>query len=331
MSPPIGGKFLTYDSIFSEDEKYGSDSTSSSIQQTDYLAASLCSQPQGPSVSTLWRIRSLCRTLKCLPMHNVVSFCLSAVSPDTLYIATSSGAILSFNWRTAEKIGNWQQVKGHATTIHAIQLEGSDHDTLFAVCKKPSATQGYHLSYLIPDAHIKDRWKHKYVWENSDCVHRMQILGHGTVILAATDSKIAIGVLKTKQNKEDPPVAGMAYEWQTFRCSEPITTFAAQSRQKHSGTSRKRKQSTSPLELNVDIALGTLSGSIFVYEDILSKLENMATSDAGDKAAGPTPRKLHWHREAVAALKWSLDGKNPSTHSQTLLTRSRQLLDLRWQ
>ena len=55
----------------------------------------------------------------------------------------------------------------------------------------------------------------------------------------------------------------------------------------------------------VDIVVGLQDGSIRVVDDILTRLKQMGK---GANDIDGISRRLHWHRMAVSAVKWSRDG-----------------------
>jgi len=59
----------------------------------------------------------------------------------------------------------------------------------------------------------------------------------------------------------------------------------------------------------LDVVIGGAKGMIFVYEDLLNNLvQSERASKASEPAADLKPRILHWHRQAVGTVRWSLDG-----------------------
>jgi NET1-associated nuclear protein 1 (U3 small nucleolar RNA-associated protein 17) len=57
----------------------------------------------------------------------------------------------------------------------------------------------------------------------------------------------------------------------------------------------------------VDLVVGDVQGVIFLHNDLLAKLF-LQSLDGKTPGINLVPRKLHWHRQAVHAVKWSLDG-----------------------
>ena len=64
----------------------------------------------------------------------------------------------------------------------------------------------------------------------------------------------------------------------------------------------------------IDVAIGDEEGVIFMYEDIMSAFvgstkKNTPTAVMRTAPNICEPRRLHWHRDSVGSVRWSLDGK----------------------
>lgn len=70
------------------------------------------------------------------------------------------------------------------------------------------------------------------------------------------------------------------------------------------------KKKTVPMPV-VDVVVGDVHGMLFLHSDLLRNLVNIKKADAGP-AINLVPQKMHWHRQAVNTVKWSLDGKSPT-------------------
>ncbi len=56
-----------------------------------------------------------------------------------------------------------------------------------------------------------------------------------------------------------------------------------------------------------DLVVGCVRGAIYVYGDIVHRLQGAATAGT-QKKKSVRPRKYHWHTRCVNAVKWSRDG-----------------------
>lgn len=109
--------------------------------------------------------------------------------------------------------------------------------------------------------------------------------------MAASPTKLVVG-RRTAPKEESTEDAHFSF----VEVASPIeiTCLAGRSQPIES----KKKGGPSDL---LTVAAGNVEGQIMVYEDLFSRV------GAAD-AASLMPRILHWHREAVASLKWSQDG-----------------------
>lgn len=58
----------------------------------------------------------------------------------------------------------------------------------------------------------------------------------------------------------------------------------------------------------IDLLVGDADGFILLYHDIISSFVEADNYEISNK---PSPRKLHWHRGPVSAVRWSRDGMFP--------------------
>ncbi|KAG2419847.1 hypothetical protein HFD88_004644 [Aspergillus terreus] len=70
----------------------------------------------------------------------------------------------------------------------------------------------------------------------------------------------------------------------------------------HSGG---RGQHTARPRETIDIVLGEPNGSMLIYYDVLSVF---AAENGTEGKKNLSPRRLHWHRDPVSAVRWSRDG-----------------------
>lgn len=103
---------------------------------------------------------------------------------------------------------------------------------------------------------------------------------HDEIIVASCGSTIIVGSPATSDE-------GSSYTFVEHRTATEITCLAARTLLPVGKKPKKAKTS-------ISLAIGNDNGEIYLYDDALVTL--------------PQPRKLHWHRECVEALKWSKDG-----------------------
>ncbi|PHH70211.1 hypothetical protein CDD82_7261 [Ophiocordyceps australis] len=96
------------------------------------------------------------------------------------------------------------------------------------------------------------------------------------------------------------------YNFYSFEVGEIISALDMRIQQRPLSTVVNKKKGQSPSHTVIDVVAGGSNGSIFVYRDLLSRLENAGKPQFVKTAVHA--QKLHWHRKAVHALKWSHDG-----------------------
>jgi len=131
----------------------------------------------------------------------------------------------------------------------------------------------------------------------------LKILDDGHVIVATSGKKVIIG---TTEVADKPSLKETVYVWREIECSEWITSIDVQV--EHADT-QVRPQKPHSVGNGLNIVIGGLKGAIFIYENILRKLIKKETVSKTSKMEEINPRRLHWHRNAVAAVKWSADGE----------------------
>ena len=132
----------------------------------------------------------------------------------------------------------------------------------------------------------------------------LRILEEGRVIVATSGLKIFIG---TTDNPTPRVLKDISYVWWESECTEWITCIDTRIRQnlESQGNTKAPVKGTAAA---VDIVVGGLKGPIFMYEDIVRRLKSKESSKKTGTEDSLMPRKLHWHRSAVASVKWSADG-----------------------
>lgn len=142
----------------------------------------------------------------------------------------------------------------------------------------------------------------KTIYTSNQRISYLKTAKEGSVIVAASERKVLVGRLKST---EYGTVDNIKYEFFCFESIDLISCLDVQVCDRP-GTEKLKssKMRRTPI---VDVVVGDVKGTIFVHNDILA---NLIRSHFGTLPAGISliPRKLHWHRNAVRCVKWSLDG-----------------------
>jgi len=239
---------------------------------SSYVFASNGSQVQVLSVATSLIERNLGDS-----NSKVNAFALSASDPETIYIATSRH-VRSWDWTTGAAVNDSVEYKG---TIHAL-------------CVAPLDDTADHLLYTICEK--QGEWEvlagHRTIYSSNEPLIHLSL--DGPYVMAASATKLIVG-------ERTPAEAGSDQEahFTFLEISSPINITCLTGRVQAVEGSKKKKIAPSD---TVTVAIGNAEGQIMLYDDLFS------TSRPAD--APLMPRILHWHREAVASVEWSRDGKH---------------------
>jgi NET1-associated nuclear protein 1 (U3 small nucleolar RNA-associated protein 17) len=125
----------------------------------------------------------------------------------------------------------------------------------------------------------------------------------GAVLVASSGKKVLIGSLRST---DYGTIDKIRYEFRVFESPDDISSLDLRITDRSKSTVSGEKGSKRyPV---VDVAVGDVKGSIFVHNDIVLNIFRPQQSSAGESGIHLIPRKLHWHRQAVHTVKWSLDG-----------------------
>jgi NET1-associated nuclear protein 1 (U3 small nucleolar RNA-associated protein 17) len=287
LSPAQGGWMLPVDPIFSPDEKYLLLANSKSLHiyaaETSLLANVL---PVGGSAT-------------------LTAYALSSTKPNQVYVADSSGLITLWDWVNSSKIGRWDI---GATVRNMAVITQPDSNEDFVYCHEAGNNHVINVHALRTKSQAS-KTDLKRVLKTSAAVRGLQILQQGKYIILATSDSIMVGK-RVKISKT--ALQDFEYVWREFKFSKRITTFSAYIREpEETGKGKKPAQDQRDV---LDIAVGDETGVIFLFENILATFAAIEKSQKDkkekvDNAETLRPKRLHWHRDAVGAVKWSLDGK----------------------
>ncbi|CAO2647777.1 Nn.00g086990.m01.CDS01 [Neocucurbitaria sp. VM-36] len=286
MSPAQGGWFLPADPVFSPDEKF-------------VILANLKSlQVYAAETSTLANVLSIGNT------GVLTAYALSSTKPNQVYVADSNGLITLWDWVDGSKIGRWD-IGATVRTMTVITQPESNEDLVY--CHETGKNHIINVHALRTKSQAS-KTELKRVLKASSPIRGIQVLLQGKyVIVACADSIMIAKRLKLSKTA----VQDFEYVWRELKFSKRITTFNAYLRQpEHTGKGKKSSQDQRDV---LDLGVGDEAGVILLFEDILATFAAIESNQKGnrsksDDAESLRPKRLHWHRDAVGAVKWSLDG-----------------------
>jgi NET1-associated nuclear protein 1 (U3 small nucleolar RNA-associated protein 17) len=278
-----GGWFLPTDPVFSPDEKY-------------LILANLRSLRIYATDTSL-----LTNTLPVGEGGVLTAYALSFTNPSQVYIADSTHQLALWDWVSGKNVAKWYP-RAIVEHMAVITKPGSDEELLFCV---DAGGKDINLRAL-PIQRKANEPPHslKQVLETDSTIRSFQVLLQGKYVIAASDDSITFGK-RVKISRTE--LQDFEYVWREFKFSKRVTTFNAYYREPQEIKGKKATQDQRDV---IDIAVGDDTGVIILFEDILASFAAVEKGKKTDTAEGLRPKRLHWHRDAVGAVKWSLDGKH---------------------
>lgn len=152
------------------------------------------------------------------------------------------------------------------------------------------------------------------IYSSTEKVNFLKTAREGSVVAAASGKRVLLGILRSDEYNT---IDKIKYEFRVFESTDPISSLDI----RVSDRPVLKAQNTAPKRLPiVDVVVGDVKGAIFLHTDLWLNLGEFRKDKSKKVAPGISlmPQKLHWHRQAVLTVKWSLDGmlraKNFRTH-----------------
>ena len=244
---------------------------------------------------------------------SISAFAVSSTVQDHLYISTINGIIEKWNWVEGLKLGHWISSSSIYSLVTAKRIpDNPGSDLVYTVDRK---LQGPWLLSIHRLAGDEDGAKTdaKALLTNERALSSIKVLENGRVIVATSGSQLMIG-----SSDESAPFSlkEIIYRWRIVESPEFIVSTDVRVRPSEKiQTMPKRKKSAANA---IDIVIGGLKGSIHIYEDLLWKMVKRDRPGKGSSIE-IVSRRLHWHRNAAQAVKWSADGRYSSFQNPHLL------------
>jgi NET1-associated nuclear protein 1 (U3 small nucleolar RNA-associated protein 17) len=140
------------------------------------------------------------------------------------------------------------------------------------------------------------------IYASNQRIQTLKTGKEGFVIVAASGKRVLLGSLRAA---DYDTVDKIRYEFRIFESSDVISSLDLQVADRPKSGAASDKSKRLPI---VDVVVGDVRGAIFVHNDLLHNLVRSQRNTTGETGINLMPRKLHWHRQAVHTVKWSLDG-----------------------
>ena len=248
------------------------------------------------SISTSLPIRQL----RIKKADSISGFAFSSENLNHLYISTVSGTIERWDWVEGTRTDHWTLTSSiHALVTSSRGPEASTSNLVYTVDSKggePWLISAHRLAGVENAANTDVATLLKY----EEPISSIKVLEGGRVIVATSAVQLIIGHCK---NSNTPELKDLFYTWRIVECPEWIAGFDVRTRHRMVQNQAEKKGLVSEA---VDVAIGGLKGSIHIYEDLSNQL---IRKERRKDSVDITSRRLHWHRNSVLAIKWSLDGQ----------------------
>ena len=263
------------------------------------------------------------RHLRIDAADSVSAFAFSSTTQGHLYLSTISGTIEKWDWVEGSRLGRWRTSSSIYSLMTAKQnTDDPSHDLVYTVDRK--AQGSWLISVHRPAGHgASTKTDVKTLFTNQQPLSSINVLERGRVVVATSGSELILGFT----NEQAPSLLkDLSYTWRIIECPEHIVSTDVRLRPSE-GVQRSSKGGRSSTDA-IDIVVGGLKGSIYIYEDLLRKLIRRESGAGKGNSIDITSRRLHWHRNAVQAVKWSADGKSSSCSNFWIANMCRELCHL---
>lgn len=224
----------------------------------------------------------LVHALRIGTSHTVVGHRICPINRNHLYVFASSGQITKWEWTVGKRVCKWDT--GCRTIVADLASDGTDAGVSF-FCLQEEKDQKRRISIRRP---VDDGLLHIDILDTPKKITGLRIAHRGQVAVAWAGDHVLTGMKQCIDNPIDVSES-VQYTWTDFK--SPVDITCADIRE---GMPQNSKWNP------VDIVLGGSGGSVLVLYDALNCMFN--------SKEGPAFRRLHWHRGAVSAVCWSMDG-----------------------
>ena len=244
----------------------------------------------------------LIRQLQVKKDEHISGFSFAPQNQNHLYISTVSGLIEKWDWVEGSRLGQWKLSSSIQSLLTSTSgPNDSDKDLVYTVDRKegePWLLSAHRLVGVADAANADVVTLLKY----EEALSSFQVLEGGKIIVAASGSHIILGHCEAP---DVPTLQDLIYVWRVIESPEWVASIDARYRPRLEQVADKKAANCE----GVDIAIAGYKGSIYIYEDLLARLIRKERFPSKATAGDITPRRLHWHRNSVLAVKWSLDGE----------------------
>ena len=240
----------------------------------------------------------LFRVLQPEDGQRVIGYKLDPADQSYLYIFSSSGSVSKWDWSSGKQIASWNGNSKVLSVDSAFCETGSDPSPMSYSVRELG--DGKRDVAIVP---LDDKESSEnVVLKSHSRISDVKVARQGRIVVAYGGSHILVGTVNASRADDLEP---MQYTWREVNLPASITCLDIRENEiSHRAPAGKDSENPGP----VDLVVGQADGSILVYHDVVNVfLENK-------EARGVGPRRLHWHRGIVNAVRWSKDGMALKSH-----------------
>lgn len=211
----------------------------------------------------------------------MIGFRICPDDEDVLYIFTSA-SVTKWHWNSGKRLAIWETNRPTVSIDLPLTQDTASSSSYFSIETQKNGKRGILISTL-DDKEISSLT----VLQTSEHINVIKVAYGGRLLLASDGSSLFLATT-SNINVEHPEPASFIWRQATL----PVTATSF----------HLRENSFAKGSDAVDLVVGESGGSILIYHDIVNTLFGRNTDNK------ISPRKLHWHRGPVSAVRWSKDG-----------------------
>lgn len=246
----------------------------------------------------------LVRRLRVGKSERVTAFALSPSKPNNIFISTNTGSIEKWNWVEGTRLEYWHiYTPIYHLATSSFRSDETPNDLVYTVERKGEGQWMLTVHRLLGGDEASKTDLGTLI-KYSGPFTSVKVLENGRIIVLTSGSRLIIG---SSDNPDLASLKDIVYVWRELNCPEWISTIDIRTRPSEM-LSTKAKGTNLGFDGALDVAVGALRGQIIIYDDLLNSLIQKESKSKPEKKRGVSSQRLHWHRTAVLALKWSKDG-----------------------
>lgn len=263
----------------------------------------------------------LVRHLRIHKADSISAFAFSSTTQSHLYLSTMTGTIEKWDWNEGLRLEHWKIPSSIYYLVTAKQTPGEPvSDLVYTIDRQGKGPWLLSVHRLAGDDK-STKIDVKTLLTIQQALSSVKVLENGRVIIATSGSQLMIG------SSDEPaqfPLNDVSYRWRIIECPEFIVGMDI--RVRPSEKIQKMSKGGSLKANPMDLVVGGLKGSVHIYENLLRKIIEKDDRAGKGSSIEINSRRLHWHRNAVLAVKWSADGKISSISTLNLLTHVQAII-----